>query len=101
MKMPNGDKAVVSDEKLFDYVLNLDHPVGGPHAHIFEHLFGINRGNGEQLRSALLKAAREEEATAGKASAFGQKFEVRFEMTGRRRRHTVLSVWIILRGGEV
>ncbi len=101
MKLPNGDRAVVSDEKLFQYLLNPNHPVGGPHAHLFEHLFGINLTTPERLRSALLNAAREQEAIPGKASAFGEKYEVRFQMTGKRKRHTVLSVWSILSGTKV
>ena len=101
MKLPNGERAVVSDEKLFQYLLNLNHPVGGPHAQLFDHLLGINLANPEPLRSALLTAAREQEATAGKTSAFGKKYEIRFEMTGKRRSHTVLSVWIVPKGIEV
>jgi hypothetical protein len=101
MKLPNGDLAVVSDKKLFDYLLNLNHPVGGPHAKLFELLFGINRGNAEELRTALLIAAREGEAMPGKPSPFGDKYEVRFQMTGKRKAHTVLSVWIVLTGSRV
>ena len=101
MKLPNGDRAVVSDEKLFQYLLNRNHPVGGPHAQLFEHLFGINLTTPQRLRSALLAAAREQEAIPGKACAFGEKYEVRFQMTGKRKRHSVLSVWTILSGTKV
>jgi hypothetical protein len=101
MNLPNGDSAVVSDEMLFQYLLNRNHPVGGPHAHLFEHLFGINLTTPQRLRSALLAAAREQEAIPGKASALGEKYEVRFQMTGKRKRHTVLSVWIIFSGTKV
>jgi hypothetical protein len=101
MKLPNGDRAVVSDEKLFQYLLNPNHPVGGPRAHLFENLFGMNLTTPDRLRSALLTAAREQEAIPARACAFGEKYEVRFQMTGKRKRHTVLSVWTIHSGTKV
>ena len=64
MKIPNGDRATVSDEKLLRYVLNPRHPVGGPHARLFDRLLGINLTCADVLREALLRAARNEEATA-------------------------------------
>jgi len=101
MKMPNGQKAVVSDEKLLRYLLNPLQPVGGAHATLFDRLLGINSTCADLLRHALLQAASDEEATAGKPSDFGQKFEIRFPLTGPRGSYTILSVWMIRAGAEV
>jgi hypothetical protein len=98
MKMPNGENALVGDEKLLHYLLNPLHPVGGAHATLFDRLLGINRTCADVLRHALLRAAVQEEATAGKPSAFGQKFEIRFSLSGPRGSYTVLSVWMIRTG---
>jgi hypothetical protein len=101
MKMPNGQHAVVGDEKLLHYLLNPLHPVGGPHAILFDRLLGINRTCADVLRQALLRAASEEEAIIGKPSAFGEKFEIRFSLNGPRGSYTVLSVWMIKAGTDV
>jgi hypothetical protein len=101
MKLPNGDKAVVEDRKLWAYVLNPKHPSGREHAYLFKLLLGIDLSNWKTLKAELLRAAREENALIGRTSSFGQKYEVRFEMAGARGRYIILSVWIIEAGDSV
>jgi hypothetical protein len=101
MKLPNGDKAIVSDEKLLRYILNPAHPVGGPHAYLFDRLLGINLTCADVLRQALLSAAREGEAIPGRLSGFGEKFEVRFPLSGPRGAYNVLSIWMVPSGLDV
>ena len=98
MKLPNGPLAIVSDQKLFGFLLNEEHETQPGHADLFHRLLGITSDNGETLRSALLNAAATQEATSGAASPYGDKYEIRFEMTGLRRSYTILSVWMIERG---
>jgi hypothetical protein len=98
MKLPNGERAIVSDEKLFGYLLNEQHESQPGHALLFRRLLGISRENGESLRAALLDAAAHSEARAGSPSQFGSKFEVSFEMTGSRGSYRILSIWMIEHG---
>lgn len=95
MKLPNGDRAIVSDTKLYKYMLNPRHPEGGKHAYLFKLLLGITSDNAEELRAALIRAAGTLETAPGKASPFGQKFEILFTMNGARGTYNVLSVWFI------
>ncbi len=53
------------------------------------------------LARTLRTAARDGETTLGKASVFGQKYEIRFPMSGPQGSYTVLSVWIIPTGVEI
>ena len=100
MKLPNGHLAIVEDDKLLDYVLDPQHPVGRHHAALFERLLGLTRANLEVLRDALLEAAAQQEVEPGKSSPYGQKFDMRFEMTGSRGAKTVLAVWLIEAGDD-
>ena len=100
MKLPNGRQAIVDAEKLLEYVLNPKHPVGRHHAVLFERLLGITRANHEELRTALLDAAAEQDVQEGKSSSHGRKFEMRFEMSGPREAKTVLAVWLIETGSD-
>jgi hypothetical protein len=95
VKLPNGDHAIVDDAKLRGYALNPEHPRGRHHARLFASLLGIDAESAWLLAAALKRAARENEATPGKPSLYGRKFEVDFEMTGPRGTYTVASVWII------
>jgi hypothetical protein len=95
MKLPNGDKAVVSQRKLLGYILNPNHKDGKEHALLFDRLLGINLTNAHLLYDALIKAAVDEDAVLGKPSPYGEKYQIRFQMTGSRGSYTVLSIWMI------
>jgi hypothetical protein len=43
MRLPNGERVLIEDRKLLDYVLNPLHPVGRHHAALFAQLLGITR----------------------------------------------------------
>jgi hypothetical protein len=101
VKLPNGEHAIVEDRKVIEYMLNPMHPVGGPKAHLFDALLGLNASNWQVLRDALQMAASYEDAIEGRASPFGQKYELRFQMTGKRRSYTILSIWIIPTGESI
>ncbi len=101
MRMPGGDRAVVDEAKLRGYLLNPQHPLGKHHAHLFRTLLGIDVDSAAVLAQAFRTAAREGETTLGKASVFGQKYEIRFPMSGPRGSYTVLSVWIIPTGADI
>lgn len=94
MRLPDGEQVVVEDAKLLEYVLNPEHPVGRHHAALFEQLLGITRANYELLKEQLFLAAVSVEVEAGKASPFGEKFEMRVLVRGPLGTRPVLAVWI-------
>ncbi len=98
MKLPNGDRAIVADAKLVEYLLNDQHETQSGHADLFLRLLGIGPENADVLRAALLRAAASEEVTPGTPSPHGAKYELRFQMTGIRGAYTILSVWMIEHG---
>jgi hypothetical protein len=100
MKLPNGTRAVVEDDKLRDYVLNASHPVGRHHAILFQKLLGINWANAQVLKQALLTAAIEEDVTREIPTPFGLKYEMRFVVRGPRGVKDLLAVWIINEGTD-
>lgn len=95
MKLPHGDRAIVDDRKLTAYLLNPEHEHGASHAHLFSALLGIDADRSKELRAKLLEAARSGDATPGKKSPYGRKFEIRSQMRGPRGEYTILSVWMI------
>jgi hypothetical protein len=99
VKLPNAENALITDEKLYGFLVNRDHPRQAGHAELFFRLLGIDESNAENLRTALLDAARKLDAVPGQPSDFGVKYEIRFEMTSPRGVFTILSIWMI-RSGE-
>lgn len=55
--LPNAHLALIAPEKLTDYLLNLDHPRGGPKARFFL-AFGFRVDAPEELASSLLAQCR-------------------------------------------
>ena len=58
MKLPQGDRAIISREKLTDYILSESHPVGSSKAKFFRGL-GFDETNIDKLAKSLLRVAKE------------------------------------------
>jgi len=94
MKLPNGERALVEDEKLLGYVLNQAHPVGRHHALLFWKLLGIGVANVHLLKQSLESAAKDCDVFRVRQAPYGDKYEMRFEMEGPGGRRMVRAVWI-------
>lgn len=99
-KLPNGDRAVVEIEKLWEYSLNPLHSRGRHKARVFRASLGLTQADAEWLREQLLRVAREEEAGTGTPSPFGTKYTIDFTLTRGGRSATVRSAWIIENGTD-
>jgi hypothetical protein len=55
MQLPNSDRAVVEIEKLRDYSLNPNHPVGKHKARAFKAALGITLEDAAWLRDRALE----------------------------------------------
>jgi len=100
MPFPNAEHAIVAEEKIRDYLLNLAHPVGGAKAVWFASI-GYTLDNWQELASDLLQLARTADDFMAKPSPFGVKYEVSGEI-GRpgHRWAVVVSVWIVEENGS-
>lgn len=100
MRLPGAEQAVVPPEKVRDYLLSPEHPVGSAKARFFAAL-GFRRADWPALQAALRAHGAAGEAEAA-VSPYGRKFEVRGMLQGPGGREAaVVTVWIILRGEDV
>lgn len=100
MPFPDAERAVVTEEKVRDYLLNPSHPIGGPKAAWFASI-GYSIDNWQDLVDDLLLLARSADDFLAKASRFG----VRYEATGRigrpnHRPADVITVWSVERNSS-
>jgi hypothetical protein len=99
VRLPNAEQAIVPPEKVRDYLLSPEHPVGRAKARFFAAL-GFRQAEWEALRAALWAHADVGEAEPV-PSAYGRKYEVRGMLQGPGGRSAaVVTVWIILAGEE-
>ena len=101
MKLPAAQRAVIVPSKFRDYLLSISHPVGRFKAPFFISL-GYTSTNWQRLEEDLLALAVSCDAELGKSSPYSQKYEIRGTLSGPSGRSAgVLTVWIILFGGDV
>lgn len=95
MPIPNGHSAYVPPEKLTDYLLNAQHPVGGSKANWFRWL-GYDSANPTVLEHDLLELVRTSESFSERDSPFGTKYAVSGTITTPNGNQVNLTtVWII------
>lgn len=99
MKLPNAERAFVDVAKLRDYCLSSSHPRGRHKARVFLAALGLTAMHAEELRVALLAAARTEDATPGERDLYGERYMLDFLMNGPAGQAHLRSAWII-RAGE-
>lgn len=101
MNLPNAKRAVVDIRKLRDYCLNPGHDEGKHKARLFAAALGITRGAAEDLRVALLQAAKTGEAQMGLRDEYGQRYILDFVLEWRGRRAMIRSSWIVEHGSDI
>jgi len=99
LKLPDATHAIVDVRKLSDYCLSRHHPRGRHKARVFASALGLTADDAETLRSALLAAARTQEALLGESDRYGRRYVVEFRMAGPAGEAVIRSSWIV-RSGE-
>jgi hypothetical protein len=96
--LPHSEQAILDLRKLDDYCLDPTHPRGRHKARVFREALGIGRGEAGWLRSLLLQAVRERNATELREDHFGQRWGVDAPITRHERTVVVRTVWIVRTG---
>jgi hypothetical protein len=98
VNIPGSERAIIGVEKVRDYLLSPEHPVGRAKAHFFVQL-GFDRASWPVLRNRLLELVRLD-AELGAGTQFGQKYVVRGTIQGPVAAAAIVSVWIVLHGED-
>jgi hypothetical protein len=100
MKLPNADKVIVSQTKLFEYLLAEDHPQGRHEAAFFMSL-GFTREAWRILASALARHPREHEVSRIEDSRFGTRYVIEGTIEAPKGGESLVrTVWFIDLDGE-
>lgn len=100
MKLPKRECAIITQEKLTGYLLNLAHKRGGAKAKLLEQ-FGYRAGHWQQLADDI-RAQLETEVSVERATAYGMCYEIRMTLqTPLGRPLIVRTVWQIDDGTDL
>jgi hypothetical protein len=94
MRIPNADHAIIAEEKIVQYLLNLEHVDGASKARVLAHA-GFHAGNFRELEVALREQHLTLDAETGKPSPFGVKYEISASLAGPKGSVLVKSIWMI------
>jgi hypothetical protein len=93
--LPNLERASIAIEKLRDYVLNPDHPLGRNKARVFKSMLGIERKHAVAFAEIIRDTLGRSVATKNEESRYGSKWETHHEIVGLSGRSAIVSVaWI-------
>jgi hypothetical protein len=98
MKLPGLESAIVPRRKVENYLLSLDHPIGGGKAKFFIH-FGFQRERWEELAASLLRHAQENPVMETSTDADGTTYVIEGGLTTPSGRQPSLrTVWLVETG---
>lgn len=95
MQLPNSHEAVVEIQKLRDYSLNPNHPVGKHKARVFKAALGITVSEAEWLRERAFEAATIGDAKGPAPSVFGDQYVIDSVLEYGEKSATVRFTWIV------
>ncbi len=101
MSLPNAALAIVSHDKVIDYLLNEAHPDNGGKARFFESL-GFSKQDPDRLVVALKNVAEQGTVVKHDRSVHGDKYLVDGHLMAHVEKSLwpVRTVWIIDHGGN-
>ena len=82
-------------DKIVSYCLNPEHPEEKHKARVFKSALDLDIDDAEELRTALLQAVINFDATLGKSNPYGQKYVIDFPLTRLDKQAVIHSVWIV------
>jgi hypothetical protein len=99
MRLPSAETALIDERKIRDYLLSTSHPVGRFKAAFFGSL-GYRVDQWELLEKDL-RSLLKNDAIPTERTEYGQKYEVRGDVTGPSGESAeIVTVWIVLEGED-
>jgi hypothetical protein len=95
MKLPNADEAIVPERKITHYLLDDNHPLGGPKSAFFKR-FGFSADQPVVLAAALSAHASAHNVAFSRTTTRGRIYEISGILEAPDGRMPVVrTVWII------
>lgn len=100
MKLPNAKDALISRNKLINYLLSETHPVGSSKAKFFREL-GFNDNNLDILIKSIMQIARSNEIKESRELLYGINYVIDGILDSPSGKLTkITTVWFIERRGS-
>jgi hypothetical protein len=92
--LPAGYKATIEIEKIEDYCLNKNHPVGKHKAKVFHSVLGINAHDSVWLMKQILEKLPESAAQKRYDDEFGIRYQMDIMIEKGNKKALVSTIWL-------
>ncbi|MDO9287731.1 MAG: hypothetical protein Q7T83_02945 [Thermodesulfovibrionales bacterium] len=100
-RLPNYEKAIIDPNKIRNYILSFEHPIGRFKAAFFKGM-GYTRENWEQFINDIRRYHLQLDAKPTEKNKYGQKYEINGLINGPNGKILMLrSVWIVLESEDI
>ena len=95
MQLPNFEFAIIEEEKLRNYCLNPDHPLGKHKAKVFKKRLGFVQSDSDRLKALIFEKIAISECIETISSDYGRRVTVDFILVNFGKEAMVRTAWII------
>lgn len=101
MKLPNREQAVIAQDKIVEYLLNLEHKRGGTQAHLLVQ-FGYAANSWQRLEQDIRSYHLNADIDVSRQTSYGMRYEIRAPLqTPSGRLLIVRTIWQIDQGSDL
>ena len=94
--LPNYTNAYIDIQKLKDYCLNEDHPIGKHKARIFKSFLSFSLTDAEKFLELIKEGLKSNEVVIGKNDVYGQRYFVDMKISNFDKEAIVRTAWIVV-----
>lgn len=99
-QLPNSNKAIVPDSKIFNYALDKEKSKGK--SEVFKSTLGFDKTNGKELIKQVKNKINDYPAKIGTKDVYGQRYVVEIPIKGvNGNTKIVKTAWIIKPNGKI
>lgn len=99
--VPNVTVASIARDKMQNYLLNGDHPVGKNKARVLDSVLGFNQNNWKDLSKQIYYKLQTSTYTKKTETNYGVKYVVPMRLVGNNKSMVVNTVWQVDYGSDV
>jgi hypothetical protein len=92
----NYENAYIDIQKLKDYCLNENHPIGKHKARVFKSSLSFSLSDAEKFVELIKEGLKSNEAILGKIDVYGQRYYVDMKIRNFDEEAIVRTAWIVV-----
>lgn len=99
--LPNHNNAVIDLNKLENYCLDINHPIGKHKAKVLQSALSLNHNDAKIFADLIIRNLYLNEAVKGKGDEYGQRYFVDMKISNFGKEAIIRTAWIVEHGEDI